>query len=132
MLIIMVFEIPQQVPDRVSRTLVPTLTFVGLLGRQYIHKPFAKQAEIIRVFDVRVERRRVVLGEHINTIVPRIEAIGNRDIYQSVLAGNRHCWLRTFFGQWIQPCTLASPQYYGDYTVLNHNLFGYVLIKIYI
>src|SRR5690606_12346463 len=125
-------EVAHQVPHGVSRSLVPPLALVGLLRSEDINKPIAKQTEIIGILDMRIERCRVVLREYVNTVIARIEAIGNRNIHQPVFAGDRHRGFRALFGQWIQPCTLTSPQYYRNYTVLNHNLFGYFLIKIYI
>ncbi len=43
-------------PDRISGTLKPTIALVGLLCSQDVDKALTENAEIVRIFDVCVQR----------------------------------------------------------------------------
>jgi hypothetical protein len=60
-----------------------------LLRRQDLDESAAECIERIGVVNVPVQTDGVELGHHENAVQPRMNAVGNRDVDQPILARNR-------------------------------------------
>jgi hypothetical protein len=61
-----------------------------------------------------VQGSRVELGEQVNAPQTGVDAVGDRDIDEPILAGQRHRRFRAFFGQREQTRALAAAHDYGE------------------
>ena len=89
--------------DRVRGALVPGGVGEGLFGGKDFDKAAGKMVEFVRLRDMAVERGGIELGEQINALEIRVDAVGYGNVHQAVFAGQRHCRLGPLFGQGKEP-----------------------------
>jgi hypothetical protein len=104
-------DVRQVLPHRVGRPLVPPdVLLVRLLGGQDLDEPVAEHVELVRVGDVPVQTDAQELGEHVDVPQPAVDAVGNGDVDQTVLAGHRHGRLRPALGEREQTAAFAAAE----------------------
>ena len=108
-------EVAQVLAHGVGGALVPVGALaVGLLGGQDLDEAAAEVVEAVRAADVPVQADRDELREHVDAVQPAVDAVGDRDVDQPVLAGQRHGRLGAILGERIQPRALPAAQNDGD------------------
>ena len=95
----MVREVVHGLPYGICGALEPLVAFRGLLGGEDIYEAMAEHIEVVGIFDMLVERRRVVLGDHEHAFQAGVEAVGDRDIYQAIFSGDRDGGFGALAGQ---------------------------------
>ena len=101
--------------DGVGGALVPGLGLGLGVGRQHVGPaPVAVQVPGLAVADVVVELQGLVLGEYAHGVDAGVNAVGQREINDAVLApkGNRR--LGGVLGEHVQAAALAAGQEHGD------------------
>ncbi len=93
--------------DRVGGALEPGLDLRRLLGGQDLDVAAGEGVETVGAADVPVQRHRVELGQHVHPFHAGVDGVGDRDVDQAVLAGDRHRRFAAHHGQGRQP--LAAP-----------------------
>ena len=90
--IVVVFVVEMlQIPTHcIRRALIPIIGLVRLLSGKDIHEAAAKLIQVVGVLDMPVEGSRMKLGKNKNTVYPRIQTVADRNIDQTILAGQRH------------------------------------------
>src|SRR5690348_7774880 len=73
-------------PYRISRALKPVRIGNGLFGRQNFDAAFSEGIESVCIRDVPVQRRGIELGEDKDLLQPRVQAVADRNIDQTILA----------------------------------------------
>ncbi len=79
----------QVLAHRIGRALEPGLHGRRLLGGEDLNVAPGERVETVGPPDVAVERHRVELGQHVHPLHARVDGVGDRDVDQSVLAGDR-------------------------------------------
>src|SRR5690606_39714636 len=86
-------EVAVEVPYGIRIAREPFPAIVRLLCCKDFHKRVIERREIVRVFNMRVERRRIVLREDKYAVQARIEAVRYGYIHQAVFSSQRNRWL---------------------------------------
>jgi len=98
-------------PHRIGRALKPARAVGCLLGSQHFHKPTAKIAgEVVGAAEVAVQRLAVELGENINLVDARINAVADWYIDESVFAPEGYCRFGAGEGEGLQPGAGATAE----------------------
>ena len=82
-------KMEQILADGVGCALVPGAAGEGLLGSQNLHETIGELIEFIGLGNMAMERSRVELRQQVNLAYVRIDTVGDRDIDQPVLTGQR-------------------------------------------
>ena len=85
----------QSLANRVRCSLVPGWIIRRLFRGEYVDEGLAKSTEMIGVLDVSIERSRIELREHEHPSDTVVQAIGDRNVYESIFAGDRYCRFRS-------------------------------------
>src|SRR6185312_2201987 len=88
-------QMTQTLTYRIRRALVPRRIIRCLLSCQNVHKGRAECTKMIGVLDMAVQRCRIELCQDEHPADTRVQAIGDRNVYESIFPGDRHGWLRT-------------------------------------
>ena len=83
-------EMEQVLAHGVGRALVPGGVGEGLFGGQDFHKSAGEMVEFVGLGNMAVEGGGIELGQQINPLQARIDAVGNGDVHQAVFAGQGH------------------------------------------
>ena len=105
------FQVAEVLPHGVGRALIPIRVVQGLLGGQQLDEAAAEGVERIRAADVPVEAHGVELRQHVDAVQAAVDAVGERDVDQPVLSGDRDRGLGAILGQWIEARPLAAAQH---------------------
>ena len=99
--------------DGVCGALVP-LGLFALVRRQNVDAA-AQAVEVPRLAgtDVSVEHMRLVLGQHADSINAGVDAVGKREVDNTVLTAERYGRLSDLFGQHIQTAAAAACEQHG-------------------
>src|SRR5258708_38976984 len=92
----------ERLPERIGSPLVPGRIVRRLFRCQDVYKGRAKRAEMIRILDMPVQRRRIILRQNEHPRNTRIKAIGDGDVHQPVFPGNGYGWFSTAGGQRVK------------------------------
>ena len=96
---IVIQEVSEILAHRIGGPLIPRVIGECLFRSQNFHEPSRKMIELVGLGDMPVERGRVELGEEVNALQIGIDAVGNRDVDQTILPGQRHRRLGSLLGQ---------------------------------
>jgi hypothetical protein len=102
-------------PHRIGGALVPVDSIHRLLRRQDLHKAAVVGIELVGVADMPMQADRHELRQHVNAIDAAVDAIGQRDIDQTVFAGQGHGRFGAIFCQRIESRAPAAAQYQCDH-----------------
>ena len=94
----------------VGGTLEPAFVVHRLLGSQDLHEAVRERIEFVGSDDVPVQRDRVVLREQEHPLHPGVDGVADRNVDQSILAGDRHRRLGAQPGQRVQTTASAPSQ----------------------
>jgi len=83
------FEEAQLLANRVRRSLVPVRAAQGLLCRQNLDETVVEQVEVVCLANVPVQTDGVELRQDIHPVDVTVDAVGNRNVNQSVFATQR-------------------------------------------
>ena len=78
---------------------VSALVSDELLRRQDLHKPAREMIEFVRLRNMSMQRSGIKLRQQINPAQPGVDAIGNGNVHDPVLARERHRRFGALFGQ---------------------------------
>ncbi len=97
----MLQEIPHVLAHGVGGALVPVDVVLGLLRGEDFHERarLRKVVELVARADVLVQARRVELREQVHLAQAAVEAVGNGDVHEPVLAAEGHGGFGAFLGQ---------------------------------
>ena len=115
-------DVRQHLPDGVGGALKPVLRVGGLLGGQDGHEAAREAVEAVRLRDVAVEARRVVLREHEDAPEVRVDAVRDRDVDEAVLARERDGGLGAVLGERVEPRPGAAAE--DDREGISHGRLG--------
>ena len=102
--------------DRVGRALVPVGAGGLLVGRQHMDAAMqAVQVPRLAVADVLVQDQRLILGQDAHRINVGVDAVGQREVDDTILSAKRNCRLGELLGQRIQARSLAAGQDHCDH-----------------
>ena len=87
---VVVLEVLEILADRICRPLIPTRAGEALLGRQQFDEAATEVIELVALRDVPVQRSRVELRQQVDATETAVDAVGNGDVDQTVLARQRH------------------------------------------
>src|SRR6185503_4274147 len=85
-----IIQMVQALPYSVGGTLKPVGPFRCDLGGENLNEPVCESTEAICSSDVTIERSRVVLSQYEDSMNIGVDAVGNRDVDQAVLAAKRY------------------------------------------
>ena len=77
-------------PHGIGGALIPIHVLFRLLGRHDVNEATAKRIKMVSALYVAMQRRRLKLGEQKDPVDLGIDAVGDRDIDEPVLAGQRN------------------------------------------
>jgi thioredoxin reductase len=92
-------HVEQRLAHGVGGALEPRLRARRLLGGEHGHEPGAEAVEVVGAGDVLVEGRRVVLRDDEDPVEAGVDAVGDRDVDEAVLAGERDRGLGAVAGE---------------------------------
>ncbi len=95
-------EMHEVLSNRIRGALVPSLAGLGLLGGQDLDEAPAEGIELVGLAGVAMHRGGIELGQQVDLIEPAIEAIADRDVHESVHAGEGHGRLGALSGERAQ------------------------------
>jgi hypothetical protein len=108
-------EVHQVLANRVRRSVPPRRIREGLLGGQNLDKAPRERIELVRARNVLVHGGRLELGQHVDVAQVRVDAVGDRDVHQAVLACQRNRGLGPILGQREQPRPRAPAQDHAEH-----------------
>ena len=95
--------------DRIRRSLKPRRLLLRLIRRQNMYAAErAVKIPRLTVSDILVEFERLVLREHAHRIDPRIDAVAQRKIDDTILSAERDCGLRNVVCKRVQTAPLTA------------------------
>jgi len=104
-------------PDSVGGPLIPRVVGEGLLGGEDLDEPVGVLVELVGLRDVPVQRGRVELSEQVDPLQPRVDAVGDRDVHQAILASQRHRRFGALLGQREQARALPTAHNDGQHVI---------------
>ena len=107
----------QLLPNGVRGPLIPAGARHRLLSGQNLDKAATERIEFVGLPNVPMKTDRVELSQKVNPVDAAVQAVGNRNVDQPVIPGERHGRFRAMFGERIKPGSLATAK---DET---HNVF---------
>src|SRR5262245_25665570 len=94
---------PQVLANGVGGALIPMALLVGfvhrLLSGQELDEAAAKMVEAVGAADMPVETHRFKLRKYVDLVDLAVDAVRDGDVDESILAGERHGWLRAVRGE---------------------------------
>ena len=105
---LVVHEVNHVLADGVGGALIPRGVGVGLLGGEDFDEAAGEVVELVGLRDVPVQRGGVELGEQVDAPQAGVDAVGDGDIDQAILAGQRHRRLGALLGQREQARALPA------------------------
>ena len=96
-------EVMHVLTHRIGCSLIPLRICRALLCGKDFHKAPRERIEVKGLKNMSMQRRRVKLREHVNFVVPRIDAVADWDIDQTKLTGQRNRRLASHLSEGIQP-----------------------------
>src|SRR5205085_5716272 len=90
--------------------LVPVGGLVGLLGGEDLDEAAVEHVELVGVADVLVQADGEELREDVDAVEVAVDAVGDRDVDQAVLAGDGHGGLGTVFGERVEAGAAAAAE----------------------
>ncbi len=113
---ILFVEVSQILADGVGGTFVPFgPTLHGLLSSQKLDKSAAEVIEPIRLANVLVKRNAEELGHHVDLIDTAVQAVADRNIDQSIFAGQRNGRFRSDFCERIKAGSSTTTENQRNY-----------------
>ncbi len=94
----------------VGGALVPVGLLIGLLSGQDLDEAAAERVELVRVGQVPVQANAQELGQHVNAVEAAVDAITNRDVDETIFAGDGHGRFAPQFGQRKEPGAAAAAE----------------------
>src|ERR1035438_9865805 len=107
---LVIHEVNQVLADGIGGALIPGRVGVGLLGGEDFHEPAGKVVELVGLRDVLVQGGGVEHGQQVNTSQAGVDAVGDGDIDQTILAGQRYGRFGALLCQREQACALPAAQ----------------------
>ena len=105
-------------PHRIGGALKPAWAGGRLLSGKHFHEATAEAAgEVVGEAEVAVERLTVELGEHVDLLDPRVDAVAHRDVDQPVFSTQGHGRFGPGGGEGLQAGTGTAAQDDGQYTL---------------
>ena len=104
----MIHEVNHVLADGIGGALVPRRVGVGLLGGEDFDEPAGEVVELVGLRYVPMQGGGVELGEQVNAPQTGVDAVGDGDIDQAILAGQRHSRFGALLGQREQARALAA------------------------
>ena len=104
-------QVAEVLPHGVGRALVPVAPFHGLLSGEDLHEPPIERIEVVGAADVAVQADGIELGQHVDAVQSAVDAVGQGDVDQPVLARQRHGGLRSHLGQRIESRATSAAQH---------------------
>ena len=114
------FDVPQVLPHGVGGALVPAGVVQRLLGGEDFHEAAVEGVEDVGAADVLVQAGGVELREDVDAVQAAVDAVGDGDVDEAVLARHRHGRLGADLGEGIEPGALSAAEYESDY--VSHGL----------
>ncbi len=99
---VIVPEVDQVLSDGISGALVPRRVREGLLRGEDLDETTVEMVELEALRDMPMKRSGIELRQQVHPRDSGVDAVGDWDIDQPILAGERRGGLRTFPGQWKQ------------------------------
>src|SRR5690349_13851675 len=116
-----VSDVRQHLSHGVGSTLKPLRTFGSLLCCEYLDKAIRELRDAIRLRDVPVERSGVVLRQDERAQDVGVDAIGKRDIDETILAADRHSRFRSLLRKRKETIAgAATENYCQQFRVCGH------------
>src|SRR4029453_18965400 len=109
-------DIAKLFADGVGSALIPVLAGVGghLLGGQNLDEAARGMVEPVSLADVAVKADGEKLRQHVHLVEAAVDAVGERDVDQAVLAGEGHGRLAAVFCEGIEPRAATAAEDEGD------------------
>ncbi len=95
-------DLEQLLADRVRGALIPGGALRRLFSRPDLHPAGVEHIEIIDFGNVTVERNGIELRQDRHAVNPRIDAIANGNVNETIFPRDRHGRLRAHLGQRMQ------------------------------
>jgi hypothetical protein len=113
----------------VGGALEPAVVARCLFGSQDVDKSLGEVVEIVGIFDVGIERGRIILRYHKHAFDTGIDTIGDRNVDQAVFAANGYCWLGTLLGKREKAASGSASKDKGDHFYHGGCCFYAALIR---
>jgi len=124
------FDIADIFADRVGGSLVPIGTLVNrLLGGQQFDEATIKVVESVSLAEVAVQRNRQKLRQNVNAIHAAVDTVADRNVDQSVFAGQRDRRFCTDFCEWKESSPSAATKNEGDGVAHVHLKTGCSMVE---
>ena len=107
---VLALDVRQVLAHRVGRALVPVGALVRLLRGQHLDEPLAEHVELVRVGDVPVQADAEELREHVDVVHLAVDAVGDGQVDEPVLAGDGDRRLGPRLGEREQPGAATASQ----------------------
>ena len=98
----------------VGRALIPALVLHRLLGGEHFDEAAAERVKLVSVGDMPVQADGVELRQHEDPAETGVDAVGDRDVDQSIFTGDRYGGLTARLGQWKQARSSAAAEDQAD------------------
>ena len=100
----------------VCGVLVPLGALYLLIGGENMHAAvLSVEIPRLTVADIVVELKRLILREHADGVYAGVDAVGKREINDTILSAKRNCRLGELLGQRVQTRALAACQDHCDH-----------------
>ena len=103
-------DVAEVLADGVGGALVPVGGLVGLLGGEDLDEAAVEHVELVGVADVLVQADGQELREDVDAVEVAVDAVGDRDVDQAVLAGDGHGGLGAVFGERVEAGAAAAAE----------------------
>ncbi len=107
-------DVPQVLPHGVGGALIPAGVVERLLGGKDFHEAAVEGVEDVGAADVLVQAGGVELREDVDAVQAAIDAVGDGDVDEAVLARHRHGRLGADLGEGIEPRALSAAEDQSD------------------
>src|SRR5687768_873004 len=106
---------------RVGGFLKPVWTFRGLLGGHHLDEPSRKRRKAIGLSQVAIQGGRVVLRQHEHLEDIRVDAVGYRDINETIFSAKRHRGFRALLSERKQAGSRTTTKNYREQIMLRRH-----------
>ena len=79
------------------------------------------QVPRLAIANVLIEQQRLVLGEDTDRVDIGVDAVGQREVDNTILSSKRHCGLGELIGQRVETRTAAAGQNHCDHFFCHNN-----------
>src|SRR5262245_1829481 len=114
---VITLQVGQVLADGVGGATIPVGCFVGLLRRPDLDITLAEGIELVGLTDVTMEADAEVLGEDVDALDAAVDAVGNGDIDEAILAGDGYGRFASLHGQWIKAGSAPAAEYQADHVL---------------